>query len=62
MSVLSPPVPCACGETRVRREENFVLTADVAGKLKPEYSNTKFVCIGCGKGRFERRYVEGAPA
>ena len=54
MSEFSPPVACACGETRTRREEMYVLTA-VQGRTTPVYSNTKFVCIGCGKGRFETR-------
>ena len=57
MSELSPPLACTCGETRTRREEMYVLTA-VEGRTTPVYSNTKFVCIGCGKGRFEMR-VQG---
>ncbi len=54
MSELPTPIPCTCGETRTRREDMFVL-ALVQGRMAPVYSNTKFVCIGCGKGRFETR-------
>ncbi len=54
MSELQPPVACSCGETRTRREDMFVLTS-VHEKTAPVYSNTKFICIGCGKGRFETR-------
>lgn len=32
----------------------FVLLS-VEGRMKPAYSNSKFVCIGCGKARFEMR-------
>ncbi len=54
VSEFAPPVPCACGETRVRREDSYVLVQS-EGALKPVYSNSKFVCISCGKGRFEKR-------
>ncbi len=33
----------------------FVLTSSTEGKTGPIYSNSKFVCIGCGKARFEAR-------
>ena len=32
----------------------FVLLS-VEGRINPVYSNSKFVCIGCGKARFEMR-------
>jgi hypothetical protein len=32
----------------------FVLLS-AEGRTKPVYSNSKFVCIGCGKARFEMR-------
>jgi hypothetical protein len=54
MSEFLPPVACACGETRTRKEDMFVLT-QAQGRTAPAYSNTKFVCIGCGKARFETR-------
>ncbi len=54
MSELAPPVACICGETRTRRDDSYVLTQQ-EGRLKPVYSNSKFVCISCGKARFEMR-------
>ncbi|MCS4539425.1 MAG: hypothetical protein HYU03_01870 [Thaumarchaeota archaeon] len=54
MSELVPPVACSCGETRTRRDDSYVLTQQ-EGRLKPVYSNSKFVCIGCGRARFEMR-------
>jgi hypothetical protein len=32
----------------------FVLLS-LEGRTKPVYSNSKFVCIGCGKPRWEMR-------
>ncbi len=58
MGELSAPTPCTCGETRTRREDMFVLLPE-EGKVKPVYSNSKFVCIGCGKARFEMRDQPG---
>jgi hypothetical protein len=54
MDEFVPPTPCACGETRTKREDMFVLIS-TEGKMKPTYSNSKFMCIGCGKPRFEAR-------
>ncbi len=39
----------------------FVLLK-VEGRIRPVYSNSKFVCIGCGKPRFEMRVQPVKPA
>lgn len=59
LSELPFPSTCDCGETRVRREDVYVLVpAQRNSGRKPFYSNTKFLCIKCGKPRFEKRYSD----
>jgi hypothetical protein len=56
MSSFPHPTQCDCGEARTRKEDVYVL-ASIEGKQKPVYSSSRFVCVKCGKPRFEARIV-----